>query len=205
MKKPSRSFADYAAIAACPMLIMLAVGSLVFFLIDLGYGGSHAFELRWTMFWFVLAMVLVSRIAIEKGYGTAGIYGICLAAATALMLMRFAAMNWIVWLLLALIWWATNKLTWDSTVIDDDADASGEGLLQSAGLTHHPRATAEVVSPPPAARPIRPGWPTPPRAPTLNPRRLAPKPPVRSPAWQRWLGKTPTAAKQPHAPGLWVL
>ena len=36
--------------------------------------------------------------------------------------------------LLGLIWWATNKLTWDCTVIEDDQDASGEGLLQATKL-----------------------------------------------------------------------
>ena len=52
--RPSRTFADYAAVAVCPVLIMLAVGSLVFFLVEIGYAGSYVGKLRWTLFWFVL-------------------------------------------------------------------------------------------------------------------------------------------------------
>src|SRR5271157_316563 len=133
-RRPNKTFADYAAIAVCPILIMLAVGSLIFFLLAIGYAGSHAGELHWTFFWFVLAMVLVSRIAIEKGSEHAGIYGLALAGATAFRLLQYIAFNLWMWLLLALIWWATNKLTWDCTVIDDEQDASGEGLLRAARL-----------------------------------------------------------------------
>ena len=108
--RPSRTFADYAAVAVCPVLIMLAVGSLVFFLVEIGYAGSQLGKLRWTLFWFVLAMVLVSRIAIEKGSDYAGVYGVGLAAATAFMLSQYVGNHLGVWLLLGLIWWATNKL-----------------------------------------------------------------------------------------------
>jgi hypothetical protein len=134
LHRPSRTFADYTAVAVCPVLIMLAVGSLVFFLVEIGYAGSQLGKLRWTLFWFVLAMVLVSRIAIEKGSEHAGVYGVGLAAATAIMLSLYVGNHLGVWLLLGLIWWATNKLTWDCTVIDDDQDASGEGLLQATKL-----------------------------------------------------------------------
>src|SRR5258705_2930312 len=36
--------------------------------------------------------------------------------------------------LMAVVWWCADKLTWDSTVIDDDEDASGEGLMQRIGV-----------------------------------------------------------------------
>ncbi len=36
---------------------------------------------RWVMFWFVIAIVLISRIAIEKTSEHAGVYGLFLAAA----------------------------------------------------------------------------------------------------------------------------
>jgi len=64
-------------------------------------------------------MVLVSRIAIEKGYDQAGIYGLGLAAATAFVVTQYVDDYLGVWRILGLIWWATNKLTWDCTVIDD--------------------------------------------------------------------------------------
>src|SRR5258705_12656544 len=37
-------------------------------------------------------------------------------------------------LLMGVVWWCADRLTWDSTVIDDDEDASGEGLMQRIGV-----------------------------------------------------------------------
>ncbi len=38
--------------------------------------------------------------------------------------------------LLAIVWWCAHKLIWDCTLIDDNEDASGSGLLQSAAETN---------------------------------------------------------------------
>jgi Domain of unknown function (DUF4129) len=187
---PRKTFADYAAIAVCPALIMLVVGSLIFFLLAIGYSGSHLGKLRWTFFWFTLAMVLVSRIAIEKGASYAWVYGVGLAGATAFVLLRYVAFNWWLWPLLGLIWWATNKLTWDCTVIDEDQDASGEGLLQAAKLDSY------QPEPPPA----------PAESASLEAESYAPSSGGKHPAKPAGGGraKAPRAA-QPHAPGLWVI
>lgn len=134
MRKPDKTFADYLGIAVCPVLIMLFIGSFVFFLLEIGYEGAFTGRLRWTLFWFVLASVLVSRISIENGSSYASLYGFGLAAATGLMTSRFVDSLLWVWALLAFIWWCTSKLTWDCTLIDDDEDASGEGLLQVADM-----------------------------------------------------------------------
>lgn len=194
--RPSRTFADYAAVAVCPVLIMLAVGSLVFFLVEIGYAGSQLGKLRWTLFWFVLAMVLVSRIAIERGSDHAGVYGVGLAAATAIMLSQYVGNHLGVWLLLGLIWWATNKLTWDCTVIEDDQDASGEGLLQATKLD------PQDDDPSPGSIPDEPAGPVPP-APERKP--PAKSKPAKSAWWKAMFGKRSAGASQPHAPGLWVI
>ena len=180
---PPKTFADYAAIAVCPVLIMLAVGSLIFFMLAVGYSGSHGAELRWTLFWFVLAMVLVSRIAIERGSEHAGAYGMALAGATALMLTRYIGFNPGVFCLLGLIWWATNKLTWDCTVIDEEQDASGEGLLQTTKL---------------AAKPSEDELAREEKAPDKS------KPAKISAAVQR-LTTAQADSRKPHAPGVWVI
>jgi hypothetical protein len=130
MVRPAKSAADYMAVAVCPALIMVLVGSLVFYLIQIGYSGEWVGRLQWTLFWFVFAMVLVSRIAIEQSRGASFGYGLALAAATSIMLSRYLGFLWGAWLLLALIWWACNKIVWDCTFIDEDQDASGKGLLQ---------------------------------------------------------------------------
>ncbi|MHB8521598.1 MAG: DUF4129 domain-containing protein [Limisphaerales bacterium] len=132
-RRPQKTFVDYLVIGASPVLIMLLVGSLVFFLIQVFYRGDMVLGVRWVMFWFVLAIVLVSRIGIEQGTGYAVVYGLGLAGATWLYLARTHPAYFLGLILLAVVWWSAHKLTWDCTLIDEDQDASGHGLLQFAG------------------------------------------------------------------------
>lgn len=136
MPRPRRekTLADYVVIAISPALIMTLVGSLVFFLLEASYAGQYAVRMRWIMFWFVFGSVLVARIAIEEGVDHARLFGLALAGATGLGAMRFVDAVIVAWVLLAVVWWCSWKLTWDCTLIDDSEDASGEGLLEAAGL-----------------------------------------------------------------------
>ena len=176
-----KTLADYMVIAITPALIMLLVGSLVFFLLAIGYDGRFSERLHWILAWFVLAIVLVARIAIEQGPQHARIYGLALAIATSLVIFRFVDSPWIVIPLLALIWWCANKLTWDSTLVDDGEDASGEGLLQHAGLDEN---TAD----------------------STNDRQTQPDEPDDDTPSER-LPKTlhNTSKKKTHTPGVWVV
>src|SRR5437899_1353450 len=83
------TLADYAITALSPALIMALVGSLTFFLIEVCYAGQYTGRLMWTMFFFVFATVLISRIAIEMNKGLAAAYGLALALATFVALVRF--------------------------------------------------------------------------------------------------------------------
>jgi hypothetical protein len=132
--KRKKTLADYIVIAISPLLIMTLVGSLTFFLLQLTYHGQYEMRLKWILFWFILAAVLVARIAIEQGTEHATMFGIALTAAVGLAAIRLVDEFLLAWLLLAVCWWCTWKLTWDCTLIDDNADASGEGLLQAAGF-----------------------------------------------------------------------
>ena len=76
---PRKTLADYLVVAISPVLIMLLVGSLSFFLIRVFYRGELAGNVRWVIFWFVIAVVLVARIGIEQGSGHATLYGLALA------------------------------------------------------------------------------------------------------------------------------
>ncbi len=78
-RKPQKTAADFMVIALSPALIMALVGSLCFFLIEVFYRGPDGGSVRWVMFWFVVAIVLVSRIAIEKSSEYAALYGLALA------------------------------------------------------------------------------------------------------------------------------
>lgn len=179
-RQPEKTLADYAGIAISPFLIMVMIGSLMFFLIEISYEGEYAGRLRWTVFWFVLASVLISRISIEQGATQAGVYGLALAVATGLMLSRFVNFVLGVWCFLALIWWCASKLTWDCTLIQDEEDASGEGLIQVAGLDE--RAGERERSNDwegPSSKAV--------------------------PWWRQLLKNRSERPDQPHAPGLWAV
>ena len=131
MPKPNKTVADYLVVSISPVLIMLLVGSLCFFLVEVFFRGAAVGSVRWVMFWFVMAVVLVSRIGIEQGANHAMVYGLGLAAATWLYLVRIHPAFILGMILLGVVWWCAHKLTWDCTLIDEDEDASGGGLLQT--------------------------------------------------------------------------
>ncbi len=118
--------------ALSPVLIMVLVGSLGFFLIEIFYRGDDAGGVRYVMFWFVMAIVLVSRIAIEESPEHAAFFGMALALAVWIYLVRTHPAYLLGILLLAVVWYCANKLVWDCTLIDEDEDSCGQGLLQSA-------------------------------------------------------------------------
>ena len=131
IQKPAKTFADYLVIAISPVLIMLLVGSLAFFLIQVFYRGEMVHGIRWVMFWFVFAIVLVSRIGIEQSKGHAIGYGAALAVTMWIYFAFERAMPVLGVFLLAITWWCAHKLTVDCTLINDEQDASGEGVLQN--------------------------------------------------------------------------
>lgn len=147
-----KTLADYLVGAVTPLLIMVLVASLSLFILELLYpGGAYQNRLRWTISWFVLASVLVSRISITQGYATASVYGLFLGGATVMFIFRFFGAAWGALGLVAFIWWCSGRLTWDCTLIDDDKDSSGEGLLQAAKLDNTRSTSPEVDK---AARPV---------------------------------------------------
>lgn len=135
--------ADYAVTALSPVLVMLMVGSLVFFLVEVLYAGKYSDRLLYTLFFFVGAAVLVARISIQTDPGRALMYGIALAIVTYIALLAYVeypkgwlnSWGWLVNLgLMLVIWWSAHKLTWDCTHIDEKQSSSGRGLLNAAGL-----------------------------------------------------------------------
>ncbi len=143
-RQPERTLADYLGMAIGPILIMILVGSLVFFLLEVAYRGESGGMIRWTLFWFVLGAVLVSRISIEDDSNKGAVYGVVLAAATGAMVG--IQVDWVIgcWVLLGLAWWFAMKLTWDCTVLEDDEDSSGEGLLGASGLDDTSRGSSTL-------------------------------------------------------------
>jgi hypothetical protein len=190
------SLADYVAIAISPVLLMLLVGSLSFFLLELLYLGQYEDRLRWILFWFTVAIVLISRIGIEQGASHAAMYGLLMAGAMSLAMFRFVQDPGPAIGLLAVIWWCTHKLTWDCTYIDDSLNASGEGLLQAAGLDAS--ASASSTSPSVSGSATTDSQ-------TSGEKSRKKKRRTAEPAWwERWLAGD-SDRPRPHTPGLWVV
>jgi hypothetical protein len=171
-------------IALSPALIMILIGSLVYFLLDIFYQGSYSGRVHFVLAAFIFAAVLIGRIAIELGSERAMMYAMPLALVTALALNHFLDVPLVaVILLIGLIWWSAHKLTIDCTLIDESQDSSGEGLLEQAGLVKRPPAQA------PPAEPNRP------------PEGVTSREATQRPWWERLLNP----AKRPHAPGVWII
>jgi hypothetical protein len=131
-RQPQKTLVDYIVIALSPVLIMALVGSLCFFLMEIFYRAQDTGNVRWVLFWFVVAIVLVSRIAIEKSSEHAALYGLALGVAVGIYLTKMHPASWPAGLfLLAVVWFCADKLVWNCTLIDEDQDASGHGLLQN--------------------------------------------------------------------------
>jgi hypothetical protein len=189
--------ADYVTIALSPALIMTLIGSLVFFLIEVVYVGQYEARLCYAFALFVFAIVLIARISIEMGSDRAVLFALPLAAAMFAFLVRFvehpSAFSHLINLaLMSLVWWCAHQLTWDSTVIDDDKDASGEGLMHRIGVDGPEKNENGEKS--------RNNLPV-----GSNDNELfatsATEQASRWGSWKRLFG----SGKGPHTPGLWVL
>src|SRR5947209_6523392 len=58
-KREMPGLADAVATVISPVLIMAMVGALIFFILEVLYGGEYTSRLRWTFFFFVFGAVLV--------------------------------------------------------------------------------------------------------------------------------------------------
>ncbi|MFY8070175.1 MAG: hypothetical protein ACOVNQ_00750, partial [Pirellula sp.] len=133
---------DYALAALSPVLIILMIGSLVYFLITTLYQGDFHARLMWILGLFTMASVLITRIAIEQSRAQSLTYLGLLSAATLFVAPRFFVLEGILAPLsipiligfLALIVFLADRITMDCTSVDDAQDSHGYGLLQSLGL-----------------------------------------------------------------------
>ena len=131
MDQPQKKLADYVVVAISPLLIMLLVGSLVFFLIQVFYRGEMIAGVRFAMFWFVVAIVLVTRIGIEHGKLHSWLYGTALAIATWIYLAYTHKVPVLGAILLAITWWCAHRLTVDCTLVPETRDDTGDGVFEN--------------------------------------------------------------------------
>jgi hypothetical protein len=110
-----------------PAFIMLMLGSLFFFLMEIFYRGEHELAVHWTFGLYVFAIVLVSRISIVEGLSRAQLFSAALIGA---VIVRTGFGPHLI--LVVATWWAASKLTWDCTFIDESRDVTGQGLVSAA-------------------------------------------------------------------------
>lgn len=201
---------DYVVTAISPVLVMLMVGSLVFFLVEVLYAGQYSERLLYTMFFFVAGSVLVARIAIQIDRGRAGAYGVFLGLATFAAVSAYveyppgSPLGRAAWLanlgLMALIYWSANKLTWDCTHLEATQDVSGRGLLSAAGFQE---SGDKEPSPESGVRSQGSEDPAEPAGKKKGKRKKAKEKP---PSWLwRWWSHRQAQKNKPHTPGVWVL
>jgi hypothetical protein len=183
---------DYLVAAIEPALIMIMVTSLMFFLLDIAFDDAILDRLHWILFWFVFGIVLITRISMQIGTELAKGYGGMLGGAVALVATQIAGFQPFLLVVMGIVWWATHKLTFDCTLLEEDQDA-GVGLLQETGLVSSHwnddddpgAATASTMSAADAEAMDT----------TLLPER---------PWWKFW-GRDSELARRPHAPGVWLI
>ena len=100
---------DYLVAAIEPVLIMIMVGSLMFFLLDLWYEGPVLDRLRWILFWFVFGIVLITRVSMQIGSTLATGYGVALGGAVALVASVLAGFQPFLLVVMGVVWWATTS------------------------------------------------------------------------------------------------
>ncbi|MCS6864532.1 MAG: DUF4129 domain-containing protein [Gemmataceae bacterium] len=197
-ERESPGWIDFVVTALSPALVMLMVGSLVFFLVEVLYGGQYSERLLYTMFFFVFGVVLVARISIQYDAARAAVYGLGLAVVTYIAILAYVdyppgwlrAWGWFInLLLLGLIGWSAYRLTWDCTHLDEKDVASGRGILNAAGW----EADSPSLDSPPPRRPKK---------------RRQPQPLADSRLWawiERYQAYREAQRRAGHTPGVWVL
>jgi hypothetical protein len=156
-KRIDKTVADLVVAALMPALLVGLLTSLVFFLLELAYSGQYIGQMKNVLFFFVIGAVLIARITMMGDIADrATVYGILLAIAAGLALVRFvevpktslAGFAWLIPVaLMAVVWWSAHKLTLDCTWDEETDQAETGGLLD-----HIPRASGSTASPDASAR-----------------------------------------------------
>jgi hypothetical protein len=151
VKKLRAEGLDYFLAAVAPVLIIGMIGSLVFFLIVVSYGGNFRERLMWNLGLYTFASVLVARIAIEQSRQLAFAYMFALAAATLVMTPQIFVIRGplavfslpIMITLLVIVAYLADRITFDCALMSENHQSSGIGLLQSLGLVENEREQSE--------------------------------------------------------------
>lgn len=179
-------------------LIWLTVGCLAEFLAVITFQGEHQDRVAWTIGFYVLGMIGVTRIEIELGNDDAIKYGFLLGLAGIVALVKFLQGGLISFLVLTLIWWISRKITYDTSVIDEDRENSGAGLLRAAGLEQGTAGDLQSVQIDRRKKSLKPTESDPSSDNVQSGDAVDDRP-----WWKKVLDLD--ATRRPHSPGKWVV
>ena len=110
------------------------ISSLANFLILVLYRGGFQSRLSWTVMCFTMGIVAVARIAIERDRVHSYGYAAALGLATLLVMSQLVDSFIFCVFILIVVGYLADLIVRDCTLIDDEVDASGEGLIDSGHL-----------------------------------------------------------------------
>jgi len=143
LRKPSKSFADYAAIAVAPLLIFLMISSLSNFLMLIFYHGPYPLRVAWIVLMFTMGFVAIARIAIEQDRAYSLGYAVVLGFVGFLAMTRFVGSPIFSGFILLVIAYLADRIVNDCTLIDDSVDSSGKGLVDFGRGVHRRRRNGQ--------------------------------------------------------------
>ena len=154
MTEQRKTTADYAAIAVAPMLIFLMISSLAQFFVLLFYDGGFGTRVSWILLMFTMGTVSLARLSIEQSREYSIGYAIALGLAAFLVMTQYVGNPLATIFILVLIGYLSDRIVHDCTLIDEDIDSSGEGLVDAGRLfvrekrSELSRLNDDVSSPP---------------------------------------------------------
>ncbi len=141
---------DWLTEIAIPLGVFGLLGSLLYYLIELRAalaGEAATGPLRWVVFWFLLAIIGITRIRTKYGgAAVAGYYSVLLAGAVGMFIWVYTGRTGALvgsfseggrtlavifnWAVVAVIWWAANAVTREAT-LEENVEVQLEGGIWS--------------------------------------------------------------------------
>jgi len=141
---------DWLTEIAIPLGVFGLLGSLIYYLIELRAalaGEAATGPLRWVVFWFLLAIIGITRIRTKYGgAAVAGYYSVLLAGAVGMFIWVYTGRTGALvgsfseggrtlavifnWAVVAVIWWAANAVTREAT-LEENVEVQLEGGIWS--------------------------------------------------------------------------
>jgi len=171
-RRVEKTLADFALDIFIPLCVMLLVGSVVYFLIDVrsAYIAGDTRLLKYICFLYVMGAVLINRIRASQAYDERHIvYGVGLALAIILFMFVFSSKRGSVaggpgpglgmqlffnLAIVGVIWWAADRITRECAAEDAGDQSSGSGILTAIRTRPWRKAARAKPEPGTPARPL---------------------------------------------------